>query len=95
VVREFAMVSQNFIKQLEGYSLTTAEIVYYLPDHPKFLQSYIWQEYDLAPKFPILMGFLKFWQTKLEGPIHSVRVAHVGLIKPAEIKLAQIELTMH
>ena len=27
-----------------------------------------------------------FWQEKLEGPLHSVRVAHCNLIKPAELK---------
>ena len=43
------MVSKEFIRQLEGYGLTTATILYRLPDHPSFLQSYIWQEYDLAP----------------------------------------------
>jgi uncharacterized protein Usg len=37
---------------LEGFSLTTAEILYRLPDHPRLLQSYIWQDYDLAPSFP-------------------------------------------
>ncbi len=48
-------------KQLRGYRLTTAEILYHLPDHPSLLQSYIWQEYDLAPEFPVLHRFLDFW----------------------------------
>ena len=52
------MVSKEFIRQLEGYGLTTATILYRLPDHPKLLQTYIWQEYDLAPKFPVLHDFL-------------------------------------
>ncbi len=89
------MVSQDFIKQLEGYGLTTAEILYRMPDHPSFLQSYVWQDYDLAPKFPILLEFLKFWKDKLEGPLHSVRVAHAGLIKPAEISIAKLQLDLH
>ena len=42
---------------LKGYGLTTAEILYRMPDHPSFLQTYIWQEYDLAPKFPVLFRF--------------------------------------
>jgi uncharacterized protein Usg len=29
---------------LKGYSLTTAEILYRLPDHPALLQSFIWQD---------------------------------------------------
>ena len=40
--------------QLNDYRLTTAEILYRLPDHPGILQRYIWQELDLAPCFPVL-----------------------------------------
>lgn len=82
-------------KQLEGYGLTTANIFYRLPDHPKILQNYIWQEYDLHPKFPELRKFLDFWTEKLEGAIHSVTVAHQGLIKPAELKLVGSEYRLH
>ena len=46
------MVSVVFRRQLEGYGLTTANILYRLPDHPALLQAYVWQEYDLAPAFP-------------------------------------------
>ena len=34
----------NLILQLRDYRLTTAEILYHMPDHPKLLQSYVWQE---------------------------------------------------
>ena len=47
--------------------LTTAEILYRLPDHPKLLQSYIWQDYDRAPRFPKLTDFLEFWDEKQTG----------------------------
>ncbi|MFC5068737.1 usg protein [Flaviflagellibacter deserti] len=80
------MVSSDFVKQWQGYGLTTAEILYRLPDHPSLLQSYFWQEYDLAPNFPVLVRFLDFWRDRLEGGLHSVRVAHCGLIKPAEYR---------
>ncbi len=63
------MVSKDFIRQLEGYGLTTANILYRLPDHPHLLQTFIWQEYDLAPKFPVLHDFLAFWSRELEGPL--------------------------
>src|SRR5690606_7088039 len=52
-----AIVSREFRIQMEGYGLTTAEIHYHLPDHPSLLQVFVWQEYDLAPKFPELRGF--------------------------------------
>jgi uncharacterized protein Usg len=84
------VVSEDFVRQLQGYSLTTAEIVYRLPDHQSLLQTYIWQDYDQAPRFPALHSFLEFWRKKLHGPLHSVRVAHVGLIKPAEIRAIRV-----
>ena len=75
----------DFRLMLEGYRLVTAEILYGLPDHPKLLQSYIWQDYDLEPKFPVLSRFLAFWEKNLEGPLHSVRIGTRRVITPAEI----------
>lgn len=89
------MVSDDFIRQLEGYGLTTAEILYGMPDHPSVLQSFVWQQYDLAPKFPLLIKFLDFWRRELEGPLHSVRVAHSGLIRPAEFRAVNGVMTLH
>jgi uncharacterized protein Usg len=71
-------------RQLLGYRLTTAEILYHLPDHPAVLQSFIWQQLDLAPRFPVLQGFLDFWEREIEGRLHSVRIASVGLVSAAE-----------
>ena len=82
-------------QQLRGYRLTTAEILYRLPDHPVMLQSFIWQDLDLAPQFPMLRKFLCFWQTSLDGKLHSVRVASCGLIANAEIDLVGSELALH
>ena len=87
-------ISSGFQKQIEGYGLTTAEIVYRMPDHPALLQSYLWQEYDLFPVFPELRKFLDFWTERLDGALHSVRVAHDRLIKPAELK-AMGEFRIH
>lgn len=80
------MVSDGFVKQISGYGLATARILYRLPDHPAFLQTFIWQDYDLCPKFPELNRFLEFWRRELEGPLHSVTVVHSELIKPAELR---------
>jgi uncharacterized protein Usg len=88
-------VSDDFIKQLSGYGLATAEILYRMPDHPGLLQAYIWQDYDIAPDFPTLMRFLTFWREKLDGALHSVRVGHSKLIKPAEIKTFSAEFRFH
>ena len=81
------MPSRDFVDALRGFSLTTAEILYRLPDHPSLLQSFVWQDYDLHPRFPKLLGFLEFWNAKLEGKLYRVQVAHSKLLKPGEIKL--------
>ena len=72
--------------QLQGYRLTTAEIVYRLPDHPAVLQTYIWQNLDIAPRFPVLNEFLEFWEKNIEGRLHSVMVAHARLVTPGELR---------
>jgi len=89
------MVSQDFLKQVNGYGLTTAHILYRRPDHHWLLQSYVWQAYDLFPKFPALQDFLAFWQTSLDGPLVSVTVAHSKLIKPAELRAVDGVFRLH
>ena len=79
------MVSRDFACQLEGYGLTTASILYRMPDHRAILQEFVWQKFDTFPDFPVLEKFLGIWEEQIEGPIHSVTVAHARLIKPAEI----------
>ena len=87
--------SSDFARQLAGYGLTTAEIVYRRPDRRWLLQSYVWQNYDLFPNFPALKDFLAFWEQKLEGPLFSVTVAHSRLIKPAEIRAVDGVFRLH
>lgn len=89
------MVSEDFRRQIEGYGLTTAKILYGFPDHPKLIQSFLWQHYDVAPRFPILHKFLEFWRRELDGPLHSVTVAHARLIKPTEFRAVNGVLTLH
>ncbi len=80
------MPSEDFRKQVNGYGLTTAEILYRRPDHPWLLQTYVWQNYDLCPDFPELNQFLRFWEKSIDGVLHTVTVAHSRLIRPSEIK---------
>ena len=89
------MPSADFQRQLEGYGLTTAQILYRMPDHPALLQTYVWQEYDLCPKFPNLHRFLDFWSHQLEGVLHTITVAHQGLIRPAEFRIAKDVCRLH
>ncbi len=88
-------VSEDFLRQLAGWGLTTAEILYRMPDHQDFIQSFIWQHYDVSPDFPVLKKFLIFWRENLDGPLVSVHVGHERLIRPAEIRMVGAEFLLH
>ena len=80
---------------LKGYRLTTAEILYHMPDHPALLQTFVWQELDIAPRFPVLNKFLKFWSSNLDGRLHSVRVGTCGILCLLDVRHVGAELTLH
>ena len=81
--------------QLINYRLTTAEILYHLPDHPSLLQSFVWQNMDLAPEYPILRRFLDFWVGNIEGKLHSVKVARMPIVTAGELRHAGMSLNLH
>jgi uncharacterized protein Usg len=85
----------TLMRQLHDYRLTTAEILYRLPDHPDILQTYVWQDLDQAPRFPMLRKFLDFWDRELDGKVHSVRVASAMLIRPAQYRAPEAFMTLH
>ncbi|MFT3986989.1 usg protein [Aestuariivirga sp.] len=89
------MIDRDFSSQLRGLDLTTAEIMYHMPDFHRILQTFIWQDYDLAPKFPKLIKFLDFWSHNLEGTLASVRVAHSGILRPVELRHVGQEWSLH
>jgi uncharacterized protein Usg len=77
------------------YRLTTAEIIYHLPDHPDLLQSFVWQKLDLAPEFPELRRFLEFWSRNLEGRLHSVRVGQARTVGWGRFRHVGASLRLH
>ncbi|MBO0712251.1 MAG: usg protein [Acetobacteraceae bacterium] len=85
----------SLARQLKNYRLTTAEILYRMPDHPDLLQSFIWQDLDIAPRYPVLHKFLAFWERELDGKLYSVRVASVGIVKPAEFRAPGAFIQIH
>ena len=85
----------DFNLMLKDYRLTTAEILYHLPDYPALLQSFVWQDLDVAPKFPVLSKFLGFWEQKIDGKLHSIKIASTQIITPAKFVYCKGELTIH
>jgi len=86
---------EAFRQMMEGYGLTTAQIFYYRPEERHLLAEFVWQFYDIHPKFPRLWNFLEFWNTSIEGPINSVVIAHARLIRPSEWRVIDKEFLLH
>lgn len=82
----------NLDLQLQGFRLTTAQIYYYFPDYPKLIQEFLWQDYDLAPRFPKLNKFLDFWKKDIDGTLHSVYVADQKLLTANDLLLYSSEI---
>ena len=89
------MRTDEFETQLKGGRLTTAEVLYYMPDHPKLLQSFMWQALDVAPEYPRMHSFLDFWRKEIQAVIHSVRLSTVGIVTPAKVRFADVVATLH
>lgn len=83
------MTDNDLMRQLGGERLTTAEVLYYMPDHPALLQRFLWQTLDFAPGFPRVHKFLGFWRREIEAVIHSVNVTAAGLIAPARLEIGR------
>lgn len=87
--------SDEFLRQLRGERLTTASVLYYMPDSPALLQEFVWQTLDLAPEYPRIHRFLGFWRREIEAVIHSVTVASAGLVAPARLRIADEVCVLH
>ena len=85
----------SIVQQLNDYRLTTAEILYHMPDHPDLLQSFVWQDYDIAPRYPVLGKFIDFWVREIEGKLHSINLASAGIISASEFKSVQGQFLIH
>ena len=84
----------DFRRQLRDYRLTTAEILYHMPDHPGLLQTFVWQDLDIAPRFPILRRFLAFLGRKPDGRLSRARGASAHPIPAAEVRYARGPFTL-
>jgi len=80
---------------LKGYGLTTAELYYRMPDFQNVLNTFVWQDYDIAPDHPKLFQFIDFWKAEIEGPLHSVRFTHRKMVAPGEWRNVTGEFTLH
>ena len=84
-----------FEQQLQDYRLTTVDVTYFMPDYPDVLQTFIWQCLDLPPQFPVVGRFLTFWECRLDGRLHSVRIGHGAALTDGRWRHLGSDSVMH
>jgi len=62
---------EEFLRLLGGEGRLFANFTYWMPD-VNILNSLTLEFLDRAPHFPILKGFVGFWQKNLDGKLYSV-----------------------
>jgi uncharacterized protein Usg len=77
------------------YRLTAAEILYTPANQPHVLDCFVWQDYDIAPDYPELRRFLKFWAQHVDIQLHSVRIADLDLPRPEGFVYAAYSTAIH
>jgi uncharacterized protein Usg len=87
-----SMDAVDLTLRLQGWRLATAEVLYYMPDHPALLQTFVWQTLDLAPRYPRIHRFLDFWRREIDAVIHSVRLATGETLAPPRMNRADLIL---
>jgi uncharacterized protein Usg len=88
-------VDDDLQLRLDGWRLTTAEVLYYMPDHPALIQSFVWQTLDLAPRYPRIHQFLDYWKREIEAVIHSVRLATGEQLAPPAMRRVEAIFQHH
>jgi uncharacterized protein Usg len=89
------MVSSDFRRQIEGYGLTTANILYRLPGLSRASAAIYLARIRLGPPFSRAEQISQFWVRTLDGPLFRVTVAHKTLIGPADLKAVDGEFRLN
>ena len=85
----------DFKQLLDGSLLTTLEILYSMPDYPRVLQTFLWQEYDIPPDFPRIMRFLEFWSHHIDGKLHSLQIVTAGHLVTPNARMVEFYGQLH
>jgi uncharacterized protein Usg len=69
-----------------GFELVTTEVLYRMPDHPRVLNTFVWQTYDQPPTLPRVHAFIRYWQAEIEAQIAQVRVVCASLFQLHDLR---------
>ncbi|MBN8827888.1 MAG: hypothetical protein J0H68_04200 [Sphingobacteriia bacterium] len=93
IVYNFDLTSKTIAN--DTYKLLTIEILYYLPDYPSILQTFVLQKLDLHPNYPELNKFLDFWSQNIEAQINSVTISASEINNDKLYGYLSDEITLH
>jgi len=74
------------ILMTEGWRLSLAKVVYYMPDHPSLVNEFTVQQLDLEPRYPRLQIFLGYWKDHIDATIQEVFLATGERLKPGQYR---------
>ena len=74
--------SEEFKLRLQGYSLVTVNVLYYMPDAKSIVNEFIWQTMDIQPRYPRVERFLDYWRKEIDAIIKEVLVCDAPIFEP-------------
>ena len=85
----------TLVRQLRGFRLTTAEILYHLPITRACSRATRGKTTTSPPNFPRCAGSSTSGATGSKGSLHSVTVASTHLVSAGELRLTPADLMLH
>jgi uncharacterized protein Usg len=55
--------------------LVTLDIYYWMPDYENILQRFVWQTFDVKPKYPRIHRFLDYWHNNIDAIVNEIRIS--------------------
>lgn len=78
------MYGDNEIRlRLEGYTLVTVNVLYYMPDHRNLVNEFLWQTMDVSPRYPRIERFLDHWRREIDAVIKEVQISNGAAFDPS------------
>jgi uncharacterized protein Usg len=55
--------------------LVTLDVYYWMPDYDNILQRFVWQTFDVKPKYPRMHRFLDYWHNNIDAIVNEIRIS--------------------
>ena len=55
--------------------LVTLDVYYWMPDYDNILQRFVWQTFDVKPKYPRVHKFLDYWHNNIDAVVNEIIIS--------------------